>query len=275
MRSLFEVLTPGSEEWTMAEAIDPERLPRHIAVIMDGNGRWARRRNLPRAAGHRAGAEAVRQVVETCARLGIGTLTLYAFSAENWKRPASEVNTLWRLLHHYLQKELPSLQRSNVRLRPIGRLAGLPQSVQAELHEAQQATASNTGLQVYIALNYGGRLELVDAFNSILDEARRQGSLENLRVNEELIASHLYAAGAPDPDLLIRTSGELRVSNFLLWQIAYAEIYVTDVLWPDFTRKDLLEAILDYQQRDRRFGGLGASLTRPAEDLTPAGLTAR
>jgi undecaprenyl diphosphate synthase len=272
MRPLFEVLTPGSEEWSLAESIDPARLPAHIAIIMDGNGRWARSRNLPRVAGHRAGAEAVRQTVETCARLGIRALTLYAFSAENWKRPASEVNTLWKLLHLYLRQEMPTLQRSNIRLRPIGRIEALPEAVRGELRAAEQATSSNTGLQVYLALNYGGRLELVDAFNSILDHARRTRSLHKLQIDEAMIASHLYTAGVPDPDLLIRTSGEMRISNFLLWQIAYAEIYVTNVLWPDFTRKDLLAAILDYQQRDRRFGGLGADVTQPAADLSHAGL---
>jgi len=272
MRPLFEVLTPGSEEWSLAESIDPARLPAHIAIIMDGNGRWARSRNLPRVAGHRAGAEAVRQTVETCARLGIRALTLYAFSAENWKRPASEVNTLWKLLHLYLRQEMPTLQEGNIRLRPIGRIEALPAAVQEELRAAERATSSNTGLQVYLALNYGGRLELVDAFNSILDQARRTGNLHKLQVDEAMIASHLYTAGVPDPDLLIRTSGEMRISNFLLWQIAYAEIYVTNVLWPDFTRKDLLAAILDYQQRDRRFGGLGADVTQPAADLSHAGL---
>ncbi|MGQ9632644.1 MAG: isoprenyl transferase [Bryobacteraceae bacterium] len=272
MRPLFEILTPGSEEWSLAESLDSARLPAHIAVIMDGNGRWARSRNLPRVAGHRAGAEAVRQTVETCARLGIRALTLYAFSAENWKRPASEVNTLWKLLHLYLRQEMPTLQEGNIRLRPIGRIDALPEAVQQELRAAERVTSSNTGLQVYLALNYGGRLELVDAFNAILDHARRTRSLHKLRIDEAMIASHLYTAGVPDPDLLIRTSGEMRISNFLLWQIAYAEIYVTNVLWPDFTRKDLLAAILDYQQRDRRFGGLSADVSLPATDLSHAGL---
>jgi undecaprenyl diphosphate synthase len=258
MKALFEVLKPNSKDWALAEKIDPRRMPAHIAVIMDGNGRWAKRRNLPRVAGHKAGAEAVRVTVETCARLGIRALTLYAFSVENWKRPRTEVDTLWRLLHVYIRRELPALQENNVRLAAIGRLAALPEAAREELESAIQATASNTGLVVSLALNYGGRNELVDAFNAILERAREQSALDGLRVDEAAIASHLYTRGLPDPDLLIRTSGEMRVSNFLLWQIAYAELYVTDVLWPDFKRADLLHALLDYQKRDRRFGGLSA-----------------
>jgi len=259
MKALFEVLRPNGKDWALAKEIDPRRLPAHIAIIMDGNGRWAKRRNLPRVAGHRAGAEAVRVTVETCAQMGIRALTLYAFSVENWKRPRTEVDTLWRLLHVYIRRELPALQKNNVRLSAIGRLAALPAAARRELESAIAATSSNTGLSVTLALNYGGRNELVDAFNAILEEAQHKGQLSDLRVDEAVIASHLYTADLPDPDLLIRTSGEMRVSNFLLWQIAYAELYVTDVLWPDFKRTDLLRAILDYQTRDRRFGGLSTS----------------
>ena len=274
MMDLLEALKPGEADWKLANAIDPRRLPGHIAIIMDGNGRWARKRSLPRVAGHKAGVEPVRVTVETCARMGIGALTLYAFSVENWKRPRSEVDTLWRLLHIYLRKEMPNLLRNDIRLAAIGRLEGLPPQAREELRDAVEATAGNRGLRVNLAINYGGRSELVDAFNSILADARRQGRLEDLRVDEGAISSHLYTAKLPDPDLLIRTSGEMRVSNFLLWQIAYAELYVTDTLWPDFTRTDLLQAILDYQKRDRRFGGLSASPvpeavaeTQPAEAL--------
>jgi len=259
MQALLDALKPGGQERALAEGIDPRRLPVHIAIIMDGNGRWAKRRNLPRAAGHRAGAEAVRVTVESCAQMGIGALTLYAFSAENWKRPRSEVDTLWRLLRVYIRKELPALQKNNVRLKAIGRLEALPAVAREELGAAERATASNSGLLVNLALNYGGRNELVDAFNLILDRARALGDLADLHVEEAMISTHLYTGDQPDPDLLIRTSGEMRISNFLLWQIAYAELYVTEVLWPDFKRADLLKAILDYQKRDRRFGGLSAS----------------
>ncbi|MFB3776768.1 MAG: isoprenyl transferase [Bryobacteraceae bacterium] len=276
MQALLDSLKAGSKDWSLAKAIDPRRLPVHIAVIMDGNGRWAKRRNLPRVAGHKAGAEAVRVTVETCARMGIPALTLYAFSAENWKRPRSEVDTLWRLLHVYVKRELPGLQENNVRLTAIGRLEALPEAARGELEAAMEATSQNTGLRVNLALNYGGRNELVDAFNAILEEARNGGRLSNLRVDETTIASHLYTRNLPDPDLLIRTSGEMRVSNFLLWQIAYAELYVTDVLWPDFKRADLLEAILDYQKRDRRFGGLSASSAASGpRSLATAGVSRR
>jgi undecaprenyl diphosphate synthase len=259
MKALLEVLEPGTKDWMLATTIDPDRLPSHVAIIMDGNGRWASRRSLPRVAGHKAGVEAVRSTVETCARMGIRALTLYAFSAENWKRPRSEVDTLWRLLRVYLRKELPNLQQNNIRLWAIGRLEGLPRLAREELQAAIDATSANQGLQVNLAINYGGRNELVDAVNSILEEARRERRLDQLRVDDETIASHLYTKNQPDPDLLIRTSGEMRISNFLLWQIAYSELYVTETLWPDFRRIDLLKAVLDYQKRDRRFGGLSPS----------------
>jgi undecaprenyl diphosphate synthase len=257
IKDLFEVLKPGSEDWILANSLDPTRMPAHIAIIMDGNGRWARRRNLPRVAGHKAGMDPVRNTVETCTRLGIQALTLYAFSAENWKRPRTEVDMLWRLLRLYLSRELPDLMRNGIRFTCMGRLDQLPPRVRHELQIAIDATAGNDGMRLNVAINYSGRAELVDALNAILEDARRRGQLEDLRIDEQAIASRLYTAGLPDPDLLIRTSGEMRISNFLLWQIAYAELYVTETLWPDFRRADLLHAIVDYQKRDRRFGGLG------------------
>jgi undecaprenyl diphosphate synthase len=243
---------------------------------MDGNGRWARRRRSPRVAGHQAGIGPVRSTVETCARLGVKVLTLYAFSVENWKRPRAEVETLWRLLRYYLKQELPDLQKNDIRLQAIGRLDALPPQVRRELESGVEATSANRGLQVNLAINYGGRAEIVDAVNAVLDMARLDGSIASLRIDEELISTNLYTATSPDPDLLIRTSGEMRISNFLLWQIAYAELYVTETLWPDFTRTDLLRAVLEYQKRDRRYGGLsGAPGGRPVngagdETLVPA-----
>ena len=275
MKALLESLSPGDRDWELASAIDPDRLPAHIAVIMDGNGRWAARRRLPRVAGHKAGIGPVRSTVESCARLGIQALTLYAFSVENWKRPRAEVETLWRLLRFYLQKELPELQKNDIRLRAIGRLHELPPDVRRELDAVVDATAANGGLVVNLAINYGGRTEIVDAVNSLIDQARREGRLASLQVSEEQIASHLYTKSSPFPDLLIRTSGEMRLSNFLLWQIAYAELYVTDTLWPDFSRTHLLTAVLEYQKRDRRYGGLSAAQlhgapTAEAEEMIAA-----
>jgi undecaprenyl diphosphate synthase len=258
MKALLESLQPGEKDWHLAQAIDACRLPAHIAIIMDGNGRWANRRALPRVAGHKAGIGPVRATVEACARLGVKVLTLYAFSVENWKRPRHEVETLWRLLRYYLRQELPDLQKNDIRLQAIGRLDALPHQVRRELESVIEATATNRGLLVNLAINYGGRAEIVDAVNSILDMARLDGSIGTLKLFEDLISTFLYTAACPDPDLLIRTSGEMRISNFLLWQIAYAELYVTDTLWPDFTRTDLLQAIVDYQKRDRRYGGLSA-----------------
>jgi len=263
MNALLDILQPQEPDWKLARAIDATRLPSHIAIIMDGNGRWANRRSLPRAAGHRAGVGAVRSTVETCARLGVKVLTLYAFSVENWKRPRTEVETLWRLLSYYLRKELPQLQRNAIRLKAIGRLEALPDGVRRELEAVVAATRLNGGLLVNLAINYGGRAELVDAINAALERARARGQLDSFRFDERMISENLYTAGHPEPDLLIRTSGELRVSNFLLWQIAYAEFVVTDTLWPDFTRTDLLKAILEYQARDRRYGGLS-----PAADIS-------
>jgi undecaprenyl diphosphate synthase len=221
-------------------------------------------------AGHKAGIGPVRSTVETCARLGVKALTLYAFSVENWKRPRAEVETLWRLLRYYLKQELPELQKNDIRLQAIGRLEALPGPVRAELDGAVEATAANRGLLVNLAINYGGRAEIVDAVNSIIEMARVNGSLDALKLDEEQIAGSLYTAACPDPDLLIRTSGEMRISNFLLWQIAYAELYVTETLWPDFTRTDLLQAVLEYQKRDRRYGGLSGGpmngTARPADE---------
>ncbi len=236
---------------------DFDRLPRHVAIIMDGNGRWARRRGLPRVAGHRAGIAAVREALDVSARLGLEALTLYAFSRENWKRPSSEINTLMRLLREYLESEMETLVERNIRFRAIGRLADLPPRVTAALEDAERRTCENTGLVFQIALSYSGRAEIVDAARRL---ARRvdEGALSPEAIDEDLFASHLYAADVPDPDLLIRTSGEMRVSNFLLWQIAYAEIWVTPVLWPDFRRQQMFEALEDFARRERRFGGVEA-----------------
>jgi len=266
MKALLESLTPEHPDWPLAQAIDPERLPAHIAIIMDGNGRWARKRSLPRVAGHKAGIDPVRACVESCARLGLRALTLYAFSVENWKRPRSEVETLWRLLRIYLRKEMPKLLKNDIRLNAIGRLDGLPRTVRRELDDAIRQTEGNRGLCVNLAINYSGRAELVDAVNRLIEEARRAGDITRLTVDEAAIATRLYTAELPDPDLLIRTSGEMRISNFLLWQIAYAELYVTETLWPDFRQPDLLRAILAYQKRDRRFGGLTRTPALPARE---------
>ena len=243
-------------EADLLNQIDLDRLPRHIAIIMDGNGRWAKRRRLPRIAGHRAGIRAVRQAVEACARLGVPYLTLYAFSVENWKRPHTEVKLLMGLLRQYLKKEIDELNRQNIRLEVIGRIQALPKPVLEDLQNALDGTRQNTGLRLILALNYGARAELVDAVRELLDHAKRNGSIT---IDEALLSKHLYTRGLPDPDLLIRTSGELRLSNFLLWQVAYAELWVTETLWPDFTQKDLFQAIIDFQKRERRYGGLGLS----------------
>jgi len=238
--------------------VDFARLPRHIAIIMDGNGRWARRRRLPRIAGHRAGAQAVRDTVESCSRMGVQALTLYAFSTENWKRPQTEIDTLMALLREYLRRELAEIHRNGIRLQILGRYEQLPAAVRRDLEDALEQTASNTGMVLNVALNYSARAELVDAFHAIWKQLREVGD-PDAAITEQTISEHLYTRGLPDPDLLIRTSGEMRVSNFLLWQIAYAEIWVTDTCWPDFTRRHLLQAILDFQKRERRYGGLGLS----------------
>jgi undecaprenyl diphosphate synthase len=251
LADVLGALPPGSPEEALARQIDVDRLPRHVAIIMDGNGRWAESRGLPRVEGHRAGIDAVRDTVETSARLGIPVLTLYAFSVENWKRPDTEIRALMGLLKHYLRAELKSLLRNNIRFKVIGQLDRLSADIREELARAEARTASNSGMQFNIALSYGGRTEIVDA-------ARRamQAGVDPDALDEATFASFLYTAGQPDPDLLIRTSGEMRVSNFLLWQIAYAEIWVTDQFWPDFRARHLFEAILDYQKRERRYGGI-------------------
>jgi len=244
----------------LAEQISWACLPRHIAIIMDGNGRWAGQRELPRVDGHSAGIEAVREVVETAARAGVDTLTLYAFSVENWKRPQTEIDALMELLKEYLARELPTLLERSIRFSAIGRLDGLPEDVQRDIRNATAVTAANTGMRFVIALNYGGRSEIVDAVQEIV-AAVQAGELSANDIDEERISAHLYTRDLPEPDLLIRTSGELRVSNFLLYQIAYAEIWVTDKLWPDFRRTDLLQAILDFQHRERRYGSVAAPRT--------------
>jgi undecaprenyl diphosphate synthase len=251
LKDILSIVPAGSPEEALARQVNFERLPEHVAVIMDGNGRWAAQRHLPRVEGHRAGIESVRDVVEGSARVGIKVLTLYAFSVENWKRPVTEVSTLMALLKRYLRLELNTLLRNDIRFRVIGREEELAPDVRRELKMAEEKTAQSTGMLFNIALNYGGRAEIVEA-------ARRAmaAGISAEALDEQSFARFLYTAGQPDPDLLIRTSGEMRVSNFLLWQIAYSEIWVTDTLWPDFRKRHLLEAILAYQKRDRRYGGI-------------------
>ena len=299
-----EALGPvTAEESRLLEKLDLTLLPRHIAVIMDGNGRWAQKRHLPRVAGHSAGTQSARTTIETCARLHVEALTLYAFSVENWRRPKAEIEFLMQLLREYIRKEMPLIQKNNIRMRFLGRPEELPTAVQKDTREATEATASNTGMVLSVALNYGGRAEIVDAMNALLaarnghsapvgqGESASPAGLSSCSgrtldrpprdvsttsrptldrpavdapsshhspqpITEEDLARHLYTADLPDPDLLIRTSGEMRVSNFLLWQIAYAEIFVTETLWPDFNRARLLEALLDFQKRERRYGGI-------------------
>jgi len=254
LEQLLASIPPGSPDETLARQVNFEQLPSHIAIIMDGNGRWAAQRNLLRVEGHRAGIDSVRDVVETSARLGIDVLTLYAFSVENWKRPLAEVNTLMMLLKRYIRLELSTLLKNNIRFRVIGRAEELAPDVQHELEIGIRQTAGNTGMLFNIALNYGGRAEIVDAARRAIAEGIAADDLDERRFGELL-----YTAGQPDPDLLIRTSGEMRISNFLLWQIAYSEIWVTETLWPDFRRRDLLDAVVAYQKRDRRYGGIKPS----------------
>jgi undecaprenyl diphosphate synthase len=255
LQDLLEVVPVGTDEEDLLRVIDFARLPRHVAIIMDGNGRWAGLRSKNRVEGHRAGIHAVRDTVETAARLGLEVLTLYAFSIENWKRPESEVSVLMGLLKHYLRSELDTLLKNNIRFRVVGRAQELAPEIRDELARAEERTAADSGLQFNIALNYGGRAEITDAVRGLFAELLREGRSPDA-IDETALARHLYTAGQPDPDLLIRTSGELRVSNFLLWQIAYSEIWVTDVLWPDFRRRHLLQAIVDFQKRERRYGGI-------------------
>ncbi len=255
LQDLLAVVTSGSEEEALVRAIDFSRLPRHVAVIMDGNGRWAKLRHKPRVEGHRAGIAAVRDSVETSARLGLEVLTLYAFSVENWKRPKAEVATLMGLLKRYLRMELDTLLRNDIRFQVIGRIDDLPDDVKRELERGIEKTRNSKGLLFNIALNYSGRAEIADAVKRLAAEVA-SGVRDVATIDERAISNHLYTAGQPDPDLLIRTSGELRISNFLLWQIAYAEIWVTDVLWPDFRRRHLLQSVIDFQKRERRYGGI-------------------
>ncbi|MGA2059396.1 MAG: isoprenyl transferase [Thermoguttaceae bacterium] len=235
--------------------VPPEKMPRHIAVIMDGNGRWAQQRGLPRIEGHRQGTESVRRVTEECVRLGIEQLTLYCLSIENWKRPVDELDFLMELLQKYMSQQRDTIMEHNVQVTVIGRREGLQQNILQEIDKTVDLSRGNTGLKVCLAINYGGRAELVDAMRSIAREVR-SGRLDPAEIAEATIDAHLYTAGMPEPDLLIRTAGEMRVSNFLLWQISYAEIWVTDCCWPDFDEAQLHQAIRAYAARDRRFGGL-------------------
>ncbi len=235
--------------------LDASRLPRHVAIIMDGNRRWARRRGLPVLQGHRAGARATRQVVEACVQLGIPVLTLYAFSTENWRRPSLEVQALLRLIESTLRRERAELHANGVRIRHIGITDGLPATLVEALRESEEMTRDNHALVLNVAINYGGRNELTRAMRAVAQEVA-QGRLSPDAIDEETVATHLDTAGFPDPDLLIRTGGEQRVSNFLLWQIAYTELYITPTLWPDFDRREFLLALLHYQHRERRFGGV-------------------
>lgn len=233
----------------LREKIDLSKLPRHIAVIMDGNGRWAKRRKLPRIFGHKAGISSVRETVETCAELKIEVLTLYAFSTENWARPKAEVNALMSLLKLYLQKEYANMMKNGIRLNAIGDISVLPEGPRKALLDIMEKTGNNSGLVLNLALNYGGRQEILNAVNKVIKE-------KLAKVDEETFKKYLYTKDFPDPDLLIRTSGEMRLSNFLLWQSAYTELYITETLWPDFRAKDLYEAIIEFQKRERRYGGV-------------------
>ena len=237
----------------LLESIDTDNLPKHLAIIMDGNGRWAKQKGFLRAIGHENGTKSVRVTVETCAKLGIENLTLYAFSTENWNRPKLEVDTLMKLLVHSLKNELKTLQENNIRLNSIGNLEQLPKSIRKELNEVIETTKSNSRMTLTLALSYGSREELISAVKNISHKVKNNIiSIDS--IDESIINQHLYTHNLPDVDLLIRTSGEHRISNFLLWQIAYAEFYFIDVLWPDFTENHLYEAIISYQKRERRFG---------------------
>lgn len=252
------VIKKGSRDAKLLAAIDPSRLPRHIAVIMDGNGRWAKKRGKPRIFGHRAGAESVRAILDTCTRLEILAVTLYAFSTENWKRPKAEVSGLMSMLKRYIRSEMKEVKKNNIRFQAIGNIAGLAPDVQKEIEWATEQTRGNTGTRLNVALNYGGRAELVRAARlAFAGIERRNDVIDHL--TEADIERNLYTSGLPDVDLLIRTSGEMRISNFLLWQIAYAEIYVTPTLFPDFRRPEIFEAIIEFQKRDRRFGDTKSS----------------
>ncbi len=256
MKLNFEkIIKPKSAESVLLSQIDAERIPKHIAVIMDGNGRWAKLRGKPRIFGHREGAESVRSILDTCARLGVKAVTLYAFSTENWKRPEDEVSGLMQMLKVYLKKELKTVDKNNIRFRAIGKISGLDTEIQKQIAAAEAKTADNTGMTLCVALNYGGRAEIVEACRKAIEKLSKNGnSIENF--SEADIEENLYTHGLPDVDFLIRTSGEMRISNFLLWQLAYSELYVTETLFPDFRRAEIFKAILEFQKRDRRFGGV-------------------
>ena len=245
----------------LLELMDKDHMPGHIAIIMDGNGRWARMRGLPRIAGHREGIKSVREIVTFCREVGIEVLTIYAFSAENWKRPELEVKALMMFLEEYLQRELKTLMDNNIRFMTIGQTDKLPGSVKKWIEKVEKKTEHNTSMILNIALSYGGRTEIVDAILRIMNDITN-GAIKPENIDSKLFSNYLYTKGLPDPDLMIRTSGETRISNFLLWQIAYAELYFTKTLWPDFRRRDLLLAILDYQHRERRFGMIEEQITR-------------
>ena len=249
---MVSIFNKKSKDTTSID-IDINNIPKHIGIIMDGNGRWAKKRNLPRSYGHKAGVETIRRIIKECNRLGVKYLTLYAFSTENWKRPEDEVSALMGLLVEYLKKEFKELNKNQVVINYIGDISKLPLRCQDELIKAKENTKSNKGVVMNLALNYGGRAEIIKAINCFLKDHNGE---ENLRITEEVLGSYLYTKGMPDPDIIIRPSGEQRLSNFLLWQCAYTEFWYSDILWPDFTEKDLQQAIIDYQNRERRFGGI-------------------
>jgi undecaprenyl diphosphate synthase len=252
---LFKIFQSKNKTGVIPEEIklDHKKIPKHIAIIMDGNGRWAKERNLPRTMGHKAGVETIRPIVKECSRLGVKYLTLYAFSTENWKRPKDEVDAIMNLLVQYLVKEFEELNKNNVVINSIGETIKLPQQCREPLNKAYEKTKNNTGLTLNLALNYGGRDDLLQAFKGIIKDIH-EGKLNESEIDEQTIADHLFTAGMPDPDIIIRPSGELRLSNFLLWQCAYSELWFSDINWPDFKKEDLKKAIHDFQMRDRRFG---------------------
>lgn len=252
------VVKTNSRDAELLAAIDPARVPRHVAVIMDGNGRWAKQRGKPRIFGHKAGAESVRAIVDTCARLGVEAVTLYAFSTENWKRPKDEVSGLMQMLKRFLKSELKEIHKNNIRFQAIGDLSAFSEDIRQELAAAMKKTAENSAMVLSIAINYGGRAEILQAVRKAAADMIAEGRPVD-EIDEEHIERHLYTHGLPEVDLMVRTSGEFRISNFLLWQLAYSEIYVTPVLFPDFRRSQIFEAIIDYQKRERRFGDIGVA----------------
>lgn len=253
--TLFPHFRDKDLEQKLLNQLDRTNLPRHVAIIMDGNGRWAQKRGLPRTTGHKYGVEALRKIIKACVEYKIHLLTVYAFSTENWKRPKSEVSILMSLIVEYLRKELNELHRENVCIRPMGNIQDLPEEPRKELMKAAELTRENTTLIFNVALNYGGRREIVDAVREVAEKVKAK-EIEPFEITEETLSSHLYTAGQPDPDLLIRPSGELRISNFLLWQLAYAEFYYTGVYWPDFNKLEFLKALVEFQKRNRRYGGI-------------------